>query len=122
MRVLALSVCALGFLAFAAPAVHAEDVQSGSEAAAPMMKGQGVPSSALKLKGKKMMQKIDTNGDGKISKDEYMAMSAARFKNMDTNHDGFLSPEEHKAAHQEMKDKMQERKQNMKQRKDMSGQ
>jgi Ca2+-binding EF-hand superfamily protein len=46
-------------------------------------------------------KKIDTDGDGKISKAEAQANSprlAARFDEIDTNHDGFITPDELKAA------------------------
>lgn len=42
---------------------------------------------------------MDSNGDGKVSRDEYMAGCklgdcAGQFERLDTNHDGFLTPEE----------------------------
>lgn len=36
----------------------------------------------------------DTNGDGKISQEEFLARFAERFKSMDTNNDGFLTEQE----------------------------
>ena len=48
--------------------------------------------------GKAMLKKIDTDGDGKISKAEALAAAAARFDRADTNKDGFLTVEEMKAA------------------------
>ena len=47
---------------------------------------------------KAMLKKIDTDGDGKISKAEALAAAAARFDRADTNKDGFLTLEEMKAA------------------------
>ena len=44
------------------------------------------------------MQLIDTDNDGLVSVDEYMAFSRQRFEEMDTNNDNFASPEEAKAA------------------------
>lgn len=35
-----------------------------------------------------MLQKMDTNGDGRISLDEYLAAAAARFKQIDTHNKG----------------------------------
>jgi hypothetical protein len=43
---------------------------------------------------------MDTNGDGFISKDEYMAAAEARFKKLDANGDGKISKEEMKQAYQ----------------------
>lgn len=56
-------------------------------------------------KGKNGFAAADANGDGFISKDEYMAMprnqdnprAAARFKAIDENGDGKISPDEMKA-------------------------
>lgn len=40
--------------------------------------------------------KTDTNGDGVISRDEFMARAAKRFEKMDANGDGSLSKDEMK--------------------------
>ena len=61
-------------------------------------------ASEHKNRGDKMrslvrrMQLIDTDNDGLVSVDEYMAFSRQRFEEMDTNNDNFASPEEAKAA------------------------
>jgi Ca2+-binding EF-hand superfamily protein len=47
-------------------------------------------------------KKLDTNGDGKISKAEAQANAprlAENFDQLDANKDGFVTPEEMKAAH-----------------------
>ena len=44
-------------------------------------------------------QKVDTDGDGRISKAEYLARAAARFDRLDVNHDGFLTPDERPSGH-----------------------
>jgi hypothetical protein len=49
--------------------------------------------------GAKALKSADANGDGKVSRDEFMAAAAARFDKMDGNKDGFLTPDEMKAAH-----------------------
>ena len=48
----------------------------------------------------------DANGDGSISKDEWMAASEARFGKVDENGDGAVSPEEMRAAHKRRHEKM----------------
>jgi Ca2+-binding EF-hand superfamily protein len=46
------------------------------------------------LQTKSMMQKIDTDGDGTISHDEYMAYQSKVFDMMDKNQSGSLGPQE----------------------------
>jgi len=48
-------------------------------------------------------KKLDTDGDGRISKAEAQANAprlAEHFDALDTNHDGYLTPDELKAAHE----------------------
>ena len=45
-----------------------------------------------------MFDRLDTNHDGVITKEEFQADVAARFARLDTNHDGKVSPEERAAA------------------------
>lgn len=45
-----------------------------------------------------MFDRLDTNHDGVITKDEFQADVAARFARLDTNHDGKVSAEERAAA------------------------
>ena len=60
-----------------------------------------------------MWQKMDTNGDGQVSKDEFVNARGAMFDKMDTNGDGILQDSERQAAHEkvraEMKEKHQDR-------------
>ena len=58
----------------------------------------------------KMFEKHDTNGDGVISKDEFMSHIEERFNALDTDGNGEISEEEVKAKRAAMKDKMKERK------------
>jgi EF hand len=53
--------------------------------------GSVVASEAPKPK---FMKRCDANGDGKVSKDEFVAAELARFAKMDTNGDGILSASE----------------------------
>ena len=57
---------------------------------------------------KMMLEKIDTNEDGKVDLKEYMDHAEQRFKSSDINDDGFLTPEEGKAAAQQMREKHRE--------------
>ena len=41
-----------------------------------------------------MIHKMDTNGDGKISRAEHAAAAAKMFDEADTNHDGYLTKQE----------------------------
>ncbi len=54
----------------------------------------------------KAMAKLDTNGDGAISKAEFDAMSAQRFAKLDTNSDGKIDAAEMKAQHDKARAKM----------------
>ncbi len=54
-------------------------------------------------------QKIDTDGDGAISSEEFMASHEDHFKKMDADGDGKVTQEEMHNARQAMKDKRQEK-------------
>jgi len=53
----------------------------------------------------KMMAKIDTDGDGRVSREESASFHANKFDRMDSNSDGFIDAEERKAHHGKMRDK-----------------
>lgn len=80
-------------MAFISSPVYAEDVQGDAGAHQGHKKGG-------------MMQKIDTDGDGKVSKSEFISAHEEKFSKIDANSDGFLEREEMKAAKQEMRAKM----------------
>jgi len=56
----------------------------------------------------KMMEKVDTDKDGKISKAEFIASHEQRFVEADTDADGFLSQDEMKAKWEKMHEKRKE--------------
>ncbi len=53
--------------------------------------------------------KGDTNGDGKISKDEFQKNSLERFQKMDGDGDGFVTQDEMKSAFKAMHEKRREK-------------
>lgn len=60
-------------------------------------------------RGGGMARMLDANGDGKISRDEYVAGTLRRFDMADTNHDGLLTKAERDAAREAMRARMEER-------------
>ena len=55
-------------------------------------------------KGKKF-EKMDTNADGVISHEEFLAKAEKRFKKMDADSDGKITKEEAKSHHAAMREK-----------------
>ena len=56
--------------------------------------------------GAGMLERLDTNHDGKISRDEMRADMDKRFDKLDTNHDGFIDKAEMDAARDHLKQHM----------------
>jgi hypothetical protein len=48
--------------------------------------------------GMDLFKKLDSNGDGNVTKAELMAFHKAKFDSIDTNHDGKVTADEAKAA------------------------
>lgn len=57
---------------------------------------------------KKHWEEADKDGDGALSKSEFLDQSEERFKKMDKDGDGKITKEERKAVHDEMKAKRKE--------------
>ncbi|MCB9964271.1 MAG: hypothetical protein H6855_00305 [Rhodospirillales bacterium] len=91
----ALSVMALPVFAGAA---HAE-----GKMPPPPRDGSG-PGGAL-------FEKMDTDGDGKISEAEHMEGAKSRFSKMDTDSDGFVTKDEMRAQKEKMHEKFKGHKQ-----------
>lgn len=64
--------------------------------------GAALASDAPKMDSDSRFQAMDTNGDGKISADEYAAGAKAMFDKMDANHDGKVTAAEMDAYHSGM--------------------
>ncbi|MHB8473724.1 MAG: EF-hand domain-containing protein [Gammaproteobacteria bacterium] len=70
-------------------------LSSGYTVAAADSMDSHMPAGASKAgEGMCGMKKLDTNGDGKISKEEFMSHMESMFAMMDTNKDGTLDKEE----------------------------
>lgn len=66
----------------------------------------------------KMLEKFDADGNGTISKSEFLKSAEDRFSKMDVNGDGEITKEEGKAMKEKMREKMKERMENRKERRD----
>ena len=66
--------------------------------------------------GKKggMFAKHDTNGDGVISKSEFLAHAEERFATMDADGNGEVSKDEAKAGKEKMRERVKERREKIK--------
>lgn len=62
-------------------------------------------AQARDLPGQCILQRIDTNGDGVISKDEMTAVRERVFKRLDRNGDGIIDEKEIASARQAIKDR-----------------
>lgn len=69
-------------------------------------------------RGGKMFEKHDTNGDGVISKDEFMNHASEKFSKMDADGNGEVTKDEGKAAWEARREKMKEHRAKMKEKKD----
>jgi len=81
----------------------AADTKTADKAAPADEMGKGI-------KHGEYWRQMDTNGDGVISHDEFMAGAEKRFKELDINGDGKVTAEEMKIHHDKMKAQFQEKK------------
>lgn len=65
--------------------------------------GGGKPGGGHGGMGMMMLKMADTNKDGAVSRDEFLATHAKHFDMMDANHDGKLTKAERQAAHDKMR-------------------
>ena len=76
----------------------------GLLAAAPVFaKGSGYGSGSGGGRGAMMFDRYDTDGDGKITQDEFQAGHNERFDQMDLNGDGAVTQDEARQAMQQMR-------------------
>lgn len=59
-------------------------------------------------KGDRFFAKMDTDGDGVVSKSEFEAHGDEMFSKMDGNGDGKIEKDEAKAAHEKMRERWKE--------------
>jgi len=62
-------------------------------------------AQALGAPGQRILQRLDTNGDGAISKDEILAARQRIFKRLDRNGDGVIDEKEIDTARQAIEDR-----------------
>lgn len=68
----------------------------------------GAPSAFADHHGGHKLDKFDADGNGAISKEEFMKSAEERFSKMDTDGSGEISKEEGRAMKEKMRAKMQE--------------
>jgi len=65
--------------------------------------------SMFEERGPGKLKKMDTDGDGQLSLDEYLAGAEKRFGKMDADEDGYLTAEELKEGRKAVRAKRSER-------------
>jgi len=79
--------------------ISADEMKAQAEAARERRggfnRGNGdIPPSNVASQGGGMLERLDANHDGQVTRDEYRAQASATFDRLDTNHDGFLDQSE----------------------------
>ena len=81
-------LAAMVLASFAQPALSAqEDVQK-------LWQSSGYATPGKGMRTMKMMHMMDTNNDGKVTKEEFMAYHQMIWEKMDKNHKGFMMEED----------------------------
>jgi hypothetical protein len=101
------SAVAPAFAEDAAPAAPAAEVTTTTEAT------KDAPKAGKHRKGKGMFERGDTNGDGVVTKEEFLKQSEEAFKNLDTDGDGKITKAEVDAKRKKMKELHAKRKKQM---------
>ncbi len=57
-----------------------------------------IPAKAKEERGSNRLEKMDTDKDGKVSKDEWTAYYSERFTELDADGNGFITEDEIKAS------------------------
>ena len=86
-------------LSLPAAALHAQTAHTPSQKPNPPMKMQAAPgkpdaAGTAEEPRKSPFDEMDTNHDGFVSRDEYVAYQKKRFDEFDTNHDGKIDAKE----------------------------
>lgn len=63
---------------------------------------------------KQWASELDADGDGKISKEEYLKAAEERFNKMDKGGDGFIDAEDQQSMKEKMKERMEKMHEKMK--------
>lgn len=103
MKALLIPILAAGF-AFSPVAVMAQDASSSDPASTEPAAGAAARGAAGPMtkeqhrqKAQDMFKELDKDGNGAISRQEFMDGHDAKFDKMDANKDGTVSPDEHRA-------------------------
>lgn len=80
---------------------------AGTDSSPPAGRGGGMRDKMRARMRDHMIDRLDTNHDGMISRDEFRAQAAERFERMDANHDGLLDQGEMAAMRERARGMMQ---------------
>ena len=82
------------YLAAATSKFKELDVAGNGRVTAEEMANSPLAHKRAEHVAERIARRLDTNGDGRVSKDEFLATAKARFAKLDKNGDGFLSADE----------------------------